>query len=254
MSLATPYEALFVDRKGSSPQAFMRTTGFLAEIEPSHAYQVEGGNLVRTQKVPQRQRTVAIMPPHCILQGEWHHPSQDRTDASSVLGDIGPFIAKNRVLDIPVAATQPETLAYYGAQLLHHGDIVCFDHEVPLPLFSMEIGPDYIRDYMLQKKHANGIFLEYHDRPHFHMPLDSEASGHLILGKKVKAQAYHLSAFAIPYAYAIYTPPDIIHNDSFLVGRYAVIYAQTKNFSTVRLLDSEARILPIQMVDLQGVA
>ena len=142
----------------------MRTTGIIAEIQPSQAYQIEVGKLVPTQKAPTRRRTVAIMPPHCILQGQWHHPSQNRTDASSVLGDIGPFIAKNSALNIPVAATQPETLAYYGAQLLHHGDIIRFDHQVPL--FSMEIGPDYIRDYMLQKKHANGIFLEYHDLPH----------------------------------------------------------------------------------------
>ena len=84
------------------------------------------------------------------------------------------------------------------------------------------------------------------------MPLDRETSGYLILGKKVKSYAYHLSAFAIPYACAIYTPPGIIHNDSFLVGRHAVIYAQTKNFSTVRLLDSKTTILPTQIVNLQA--
>lgn len=248
MSLHTKYKTLMVNRQGNSSQAFMRTTGIIGEVDPSQSYQIVEENLVPTQQKPTRLHAEAIVPHHCTLTGEWSHPTKDQTDPSSVLGDIGPFIAQNKKLDIPVAATQPETLSYYGAQLLHSGDTLQFESQVPLPLFSMEIGPDYIKDYMLQKEHANGIFLEYHDRPHFHMPLDTHASGHLILGKKIKEGLYHVSAFAIPFKHAIYTPPGVIHNDSFLVGRYAVVYSQTTNFSTVRLLDTNAHILSTRVV------
>ena len=100
------------------------------------------------------------------------------------MGDIDPFIADNKTPHIPLAPTTPEELVYYSAQLLHKEDCLRFDAQVPLPLFSMEIGPDYVADYMLKKDHARGIFLEYHDLPHFHMPLNKEAKGYLILGKK----------------------------------------------------------------------
>lgn len=237
-----------VDRRGSSSKAFMKTTRIITEIVPGQCYKLTRDSLALTTELPTLQHKKSVLPPHFSLKGKWTHSTKKERDKSSILGDIGPFISQNKIVEIPIAATLPETLSYYGAQLLHKGDRLRFETKVALPLFAMHIGDDYIQDYMLQKRHANGIFLEYHDKPHFHMPLDTHAKGFLILGKKITQELYHLSAFAIPYMSAIYTPPDVIHNDSFLIGKYAVVYSQTDDFSTVRLLNSSQEILPTTII------
>jgi hypothetical protein len=81
---------------------------------------------------------------------------------------------------------------------------------------------------------GGGVYLEYHNNPHFHMPLEEYCSGYLVLCKK-ENDKYYIDAFKIPYGYAIYTPGNIIHNDCFLVGKYLVVYSVSKEYSTVIL-------------------
>ena len=60
--------------------------------------------------------------------------------------------------------------------MYHIGDIICFgDICACLPVCNVEIGRDYIKEYIM--KRAGGVYLEYHDRPHFHMPRDRHAGG-----------------------------------------------------------------------------
>ncbi len=250
MNKNSKYKDLYVNRKGNSVNSYMKTTDNVEEILPNQFYELIDNKILKTNNTSTNLSSKIITPDHCILKGEWTHPQKNQEDKSSILGDIGPFIAKNETLEIPVAATSHETLNYYGAKLLNSGDIFKFDTKVHLPLFSMDIGQDYVEDYMLQKEHANGIFIEFHDRPHFHMPMNEHATGYLILGKKIKENIYHLSAFAIPFKSAIYTPPYVIHNDSFLIGKYYVVYSKTDDFSTVRLLDSSKNILDTKIVGL----
>ena len=96
----------------------------------------------------------------------------------------------------------------------------------------MNIGPAYAADYLQVDGRGGGAFIEYHDRPHLHMPLHRGASGHILLGRAV-GDHYRLSAFPIPFGHAIYTPSYALHADPFLVGRYLVIYSVTPNYSTV---------------------
>ena len=108
----------------------------------------------------------------------------------------------------------------------------------------MEVGENYVPDYIYPI--GGGIYLEYHDFPHFHMPVNSECRGYLILGKYQDGDIL-LSAFKIPCGYAIYTPPQVIHNDIFLIGRYIVVYALTREYSTVTLRDKEGECLPVDV-------
>ena len=48
-------------------------------------------------------------------------------------------------------------------------------------------------------------------------------------------QLYGVTAFRIPFGFAVYSGPRVIHNDSYLVGAYSVVYAVTEHFSTVML-------------------
>ena len=70
-------------------------------------------------------------------------------------------------------------------------------------------------------------------RPHFHMPRDRCAGGHIIL--RELDEYILLAAFEIPYGYALYTPGSVIHNDCFLTGKYIVVYSKTDNYSNVLL-------------------
>lgn len=98
----------------------------------------------------------------------------------------------------------------------------------------MEIGKKYVEGFLLNKDKGGGCYLEYHDTPHLHIPLNKDSKGYLILGKFSKDEV-HLSEFSIPYGYAIYTPSLTIHCDGFLVGHYMVLYTITPNYSTALL-------------------
>ena len=87
---------------------------------------------------------------------------------------------------------------------------------------------------------AKGHYLEHHDLPHYHQPRDAGAGGYLVLGRPIGAAregqvALELTAFAIPFGSAVLTPPGVVHNDSWLVGNYRVMYGLTEVYSTVRL-------------------
>ncbi len=247
MTLEEKYHSLRVHRRGDTPQAFMQTTRIVGEVNPHTVYQIAGHTLHPSHKPPSKPVQATQHPPHTCLQGQWIDPTHTSPHPSNILGDIGSFLATTHSLTIPMAPTTPANLAYYGAQHICPHTPFQFETDTCLPLFEMTIGSDYITRYMLQQKHAGGIYIEYHDKPHFHMPLHPHAHGHLILGKKITPYLYHLSAFAIPYTTAIYTSPGTIHNDSFLVGRYLVAYTTTPHFSTVRLLTASKAILPVSI-------
>ena len=63
-----------------------------------------------------------------------------------------------------------ETLAYYGALLIKSKDVIQFPDD-DFPVFSMNVGEDYVRDFIMTEE-GGGFYLEYHsDRPRFHMPI-----------------------------------------------------------------------------------
>lgn len=58
---------------------------------------------------------------------------------------------------------------------------------------------------------CNGAYLEWHDNPHFQMPIKREGLGeYLILGKMIGANnTLHIGGFEIPYGKAVYMRPYI---------------------------------------------
>ncbi len=98
----------------------------------------------------------------------------------------------------------------------------------------MNIGENYVEHFLFKEDGGGGCYLEYHNTPHLHIPINKNSCGYLILGKFVDNKV-HLSAFKIPFGYAIYTSPFTVHCDGFLVGDYTVLYTVTPNYSTVLL-------------------
>lgn len=251
-SRKTKYQSLFVDRKGISDKAFMITRKIVDELYPNQSYQIQDYRLAPTAQPSSSWNTHIVVPNYCHLEGNWHHP-KEANHPTNILGGIGSFLSTHDRLEIPLADTTPGNLAYYNARFIAPRRPFRLDVKEPLPLFDMEIGERYVEDYMMSNQHAGGVYLEYHTTPHFHMCLNPQSKGYLILGKKVSEGLYHISAFSIPCGSGIYTAPGTIHNDSFLVGRYLVVYTKTDQFSTVRLLGSNGAMLRVG-VEQEGYA
>lgn len=99
---------------------------------------------------------------------------------------------------------------------------------------------DYVEKYLTQPCGGGGYFVEHHDFPHIHAPMDDKAHGHIIIGKPlaVVKQAksdnddshytltrFAFTAFEIPHGCALYTPSNTLHGDGTLIGNYGITVA-----------------------------
>ena len=150
--------------------------------------------------------------------------------------------------DAGIEATA-EALAFYSARLVKPGESFSFENDVPLPVAHMRIGSGYVDGYIRHPQRGGGIYMEYHDRPHFHLPRERECGGYLMLGKVLQSdepkyfddspelikphytsQTFAVTGFKIPFGYAVFTGRNVLHNDSYLFGAYSVVYSVTENY------------------------
>ena len=232
---------LLVDRKGHDTYAFMKTTDILGHVENGNTYEIKKSGLKQTKVEESYVPTNKLSNINkIIIKNNWsNNNNKTYDDKSNILGSNDQFTVDTREIYIPVTETTKQNLEYFGAKLLECGDKITIDTPYPLPITTMEIGKNYVKDYLLQEGFGNGCYLEYHDTPHFHMPLDDKSIGYLILGKVVDDNI-HLTAFNIPYGKAIYTLPFTIHCDAFLVGKYMVLYTVTPHYSTALLKHNDS--------------
>ena len=236
-----------VDRSGASEDAFMRAEHFLGHVHPDQTYLVSWDGMVYDPDAAAEPLPSPVEPPHTILDGEWDSEIDLTIADASILGGNGRYVLPEGCdkLGIRKAEATPGHLAYYDCHLVPVGGPVTFQANAPLPVTVTSVGQTYSVDYLQDAKHDGGEYLEVHDRPHFHMPLDEEAGGHLFIGKIDECGARRISAFRIPFGYGILMAPWAIHADSHLIGRYMVIYSATKNFSTVIIRKSGGELANI---------
>lgn len=232
-------DELWVERLGPNEDSHMCTLAISDFAIPGRPYCMTKDNLVAASssdiEIAQMNSSPATDIPSILIPGKWVKADQNtKGNPANILGGDGRFNSTLVGIEIPVADTNGENLAYYGAILCNEGSAVIFDTDAPLPVTLMEIGERYAYDYLQDSDLGGGVYIEYHDRPHFHMPIDKHAGGYLLLGK-FETGGIRISAFRIAYGQGILTPGGVLHNDAFLYGRYRVIYSVTPNFSTVIL-------------------
>ncbi len=240
---------LVVNRKGDHCAAFMRTENIIGYAEPEKHYRLTWQGLA-----PEAMATVSkslvkpVAPPLVDAEGEWLKDVDLSTKDANILGGMGSFFLPDGKdeLVIPIAQTTREHLAFYGCRLVKVGEILSFDSTGNLPVTITSIGEGYVESYLMDKDKGGGTYLEVHDRPHLHMPLNKDAGGYLIIGKHSQEGDYLISAFHVPFGYAIAMAPWVIHSDAYLVGRYLVIYSATPEFSTVILRKKNGELAPIR--------
>lgn len=244
-------DSLSVDRRGEGRDAFMVTYEIIGHVAPETAYCVSGSGVstaddTKAVSGSAKARSPSIVPPHLRISGDWDNSVAIETEQANILGDVGVLTIDTGEIVIPEAPTTPEMLGYYGGCLLSTGDTFRFDTHANLPVARMEIGPGYADGYLHLASKGGGAYLEHHDRPHLHLPLDEAAGGHLLLGRR-EGDDYLVSAFRIPFGSAIYTPPDVLHADPYLTGNYLVVYSVTENFSNAVLRTSDGGTVSVRI-------
>lgn len=165
----------------------------------------------------------------------YYEEDNNKNTFSNILGDNNLFNCSNTTYYFKPQVATKELLSYYNCKLISPNDTIFFESNENMLLATIDTSFNYVEDYLLQEKYGGGIYLEYHNLPHFYFPNDELSEGYIIIGKKRSQNKYELSAFSIPYNYGIYIPPNVIHNDCYLTGEYNVCYGKSNNFSTAIL-------------------
>ncbi len=244
-------DRLVVDRRGDNPGSHMFTEDIIGHVAPGACYRLETDRLTPWDDAVARPtpspKSSGPPPPHVRICGHWSRTEEVASAKANILGGLGILTLPDATLAIPQAPTTAAALAFYGARLLAVGDAVEFEADQNLPVTVMNIGPAYVADYLQVAGRGGGSFIEYHDRPHLHMPLEEGATGHILLGR-AESDEYLLSAFRIPQGHAIYTAPYALHADPYLVGRYLVVYSVTRVYSTVVFRTDDGEIVNTRIV------
>lgn len=240
---------LEVDRRGDGDDAFMVTYEIVGHVAPGQLYRIGEKAIVPETDVGgasagSTPRAATVPPPHLRLSGDWDSSVSVETEQANILGDVGILTLDTDEIVIPEAPCTAEMLSFYGGRLLAAGETFQVEANANLPVTRMEIGAGYADGYLHVAAKGGGAYLEHHDRPHLHMPLDEDAAGYLILGRRDGAD-YLVSAFRIPYGSAVYTPPEVLHADPYLTGNYLVVYSVTENFSNAVLRAPDGGVVSV---------
>ena len=244
-------ENLMVSRRASD-LGFMQTLGIHNVAHSHKAYRISDQGLEEVacdhpiNLEDMASSTDIVIPPHTEVKGVWTKDFGDEGMAANIFGQNVKFLVDTTSLTVPLLDPTPNLLAYYGAALLSWGDIVSFPND-SYPLWVMELGVDYVKDYIMNESLGAGMYVEFHhDKPHFHMPLSTDSGGFYLLAKETDEGTFQFSAFKIPYGKAIYTKRGALHNDAGLTGyRWVVGYDNSDNFSTALVYNHQGSMVPI---------
>ena len=147
-------------------------------------------------------------------------------DEANIFARLGCILVPND-FKIPAIQATFENVDFYGCKLIKNGDNFSLNSDVyDMVLASYKYHDNYRQDFEVEDKGGGGYFVEKHNFPHIHAPMNKDCGGYIILGKQLSINVFAFSAFIIPFGYALYTPPNAIHGDGTLVGKYAIAVAK----------------------------
>lgn len=233
--IVSQVDRLEVNRHGDQPGSHMVTESINGHVAPGASYRLEADGFLSA--VPEDAPTPSAVvndtpPPNVRISGAWRGGDGSKATDGNILGGVGTLIVNEADVAIPEAPCTAVALGFYGAALLSVGDILSFDTNANMPVTVMEIGSNYTDGFLHLEEKGGGTYLEHHDRPHLHVPLNRESAGHMLYARQ-DGDSYLISGFRIPHGKAVYSTPHVLHADAYLIGRYTVIYSLTDNFSNV---------------------
>lgn len=155
----------------------------------------------------------------------------------------------------------------FGFRFFADAQSATVDLQNPYPFASsmVTVGPKYVKEYLLDS--GSGVYLEQHEMPHIHRPMNSNAAGWMLLAEKQISPSASLSVpfchssssdleesgkqepgrsrpdlpafrcafFRIPNGACFYTAPLTWHADCFLTGQWEVLYSAEGQNNTLAL-------------------
>lgn len=245
------YNDVFVDRKGITNNAFMKTVKLINVFDkPNQNLLFDGFNIESTNCLSNRIEfnsypdiAYVQITGEFIKQKDNVDNKNQEVHPNNILGSSDLFIYNNN-FEIPEVLTNQATLNFYGCKLIKSGDVFNLQNNKPMPLFKITVGPEYVKNYLLQENLGNGFYIESHDTPHYHQPLNSNSAGHIILAKRFENQLI-MSKFKIPFGHGLYTPPYVYHSDAYLIGDYNVIYNKADDYQTFMFRNNKNNIIKV---------
>lgn len=238
---------IYVDRQGISHSSYMKTLCIEQKYQlPINLTLTTSLDLIYSHQSDNYERlplNLSSCPGYnCLWLGVFSDDDNEKND-NNILGPNGKLVFKSEKNSIDIPVLDP-----YSECLIPIYDNIYLPGNKPIFQTIMDIGKNYVNDYILQPSYGNGIYLELHDTPHVHIPMDHSSSGHIIIGQFIDGKM-HLGAVSIPYGYGFYIPPYTIHNDCFLVGKYRVLYTVTEDYSTVLLRNLSNKYMKFNIVE-----
>jgi hypothetical protein len=144
---------------------------------------------------------------------------------ANVFGDSG-FLQINRKhdIDIPfinILDCEKEMYDKFGVKIYNENDTLPkLKGNKDIFLVSYRINENFASQYVHHSQ-GPGIFLEYHDFPHYFTPISQDYRGPVVVGKFNSKKELELIGLNIPIGKTVYFPPNLIHNDWYVVGKVA---------------------------------
>jgi hypothetical protein len=157
---------------------------------------------------------------------KWHEGKYESTstDNTNVFGPSGFIkIRREKVLEkIPLYHAldcRNYLVKYYGIKLIPYGDeLPPIDVNKSIEMVTYEIHEDFVSSFV-HCDSCYGIFLEYHEFPHYITLSSPETRGPLVIGKLLDNNYIELIGIEVPFGYTLFIPKNVVHNDWYVVGK-----------------------------------
>jgi hypothetical protein len=174
-------------------------------------------------------------PDRVVVEATWYSAEEAQAVGLKVVagGDANIFGGLGALLvpddfHIPAVEATTDNVKFYGLTLIAEGRPFTIDSaDNDLALIAYDYDSRYRDDFLTQTEGGGGYFVERHDFPHLHIPLNDQCGGYIVIGKQMSERQFAFTAFRIPHRHALYTPAHTIHGDGTLVGTHAITVARS---------------------------
>ena len=143
--------------------------------------------------------------------------------------------------EIATEVATPENLGYYGAKFANRTEERIYVH-MEHQQANFRYADNYLDNYVMvdkEKGGAGGASLERHPFCHTDTPYEDQAtSGVFVIAKfldKSETQI-ELTGFVIPQEETLWVPPDVIHTNNYLKGKWNTMLNMDKPIEEVKLV------------------
>lgn len=152
-------EEIFVNRSGLSKNSNM-TTSNLVNIFNSNDRVIFNNGIIK--KIEKKN------PAYIKISGKVIDNNYNITKNNNILGNNSFLIINESKVYIPIQISTKEKLDFYNCKLIKENDEFIINSNYDVGLFEMDIGKNYLKDYLLKKDFGNGFYIEYHDQPYYY--------------------------------------------------------------------------------------